>query len=81
MTNTNYTAQLPLRNYRIVTPVPRPTPPAPAHLQTHRDGFWYCKQCQAESEKPVRNLTGCFCGRCGSSRLTWIKFTVKKEES
>ncbi|MGB7767415.1 MAG: hypothetical protein WBN22_00980 [Verrucomicrobiia bacterium] len=62
-----YQAQLPLRNHRIVTPVPlpprHPLPPAPPSQSalSHRikrfiedvllDGYWFCNSCDMRCER------------------------------
>ncbi|MGO8839486.1 MAG: hypothetical protein ACLP7I_12145 [Limisphaerales bacterium] len=67
MTTKTYQAQLPLRNYRIVTPKPMPLPPNPpgsprlsealAHnLQRNVEhalmfGFWSCRACGCKCER------------------------------
>ncbi len=87
MTTKTYQAQLPLRNYRIVTPVPLPRRPLPPQSQTQTEladklkrqiqsifeqGFWFCKDCDCRCER-IEGEQGqpAHCDRCGSPHIEW----------
>ena len=88
MTTTTYQAHLPLRNHRIVTPVPlpprRPLPPAqPSHsdlaaklrrfLAVSVFGGWFCQDCQDLCERNEGEQgQPAHCHKCGSHRLQYI---------
>lgn len=87
MTTKIYQAQLPLRNYRIVTPRPLPRPLQPARLvdvdlirdQLKRNiesvlmnGFWFCADCDCMCERiEGENGQPAHCDRCGGHRIAY----------
>jgi hypothetical protein len=87
MTTKVYQAQLPLSNYRIVTPRPMPRPPRPPELvnldalagklrrkieTVLAEGFWYCTDCDARCDR-IEGEQGqpAHCQRCGSAHIFW----------
>ena len=87
MTTKIYQKQLPIRNIRIITPVPLPAKPQPPDLENSSglagelkdrlarifaEGFWYCYDCDCRCER-IEGEQGqsARCERCGSHRIEW----------